>query len=466
MAAAGVILREPGGRVLFLLRGGDCDHPYTWAWPGGTIEPGETPEQAARRELKEETGYDHTGPLAPLDKRDGFVTFYGLVDDEFEPTLNDEHSDAHWTEPTDLRLIGGPEGRYMHPGVLATIEERIDGDWVSTGPAMDIACGSFVAKGKWLGAQDAGHWTESDHPRGQPGNAGQFGSGGGASGPSKTTKKNDAEGGETKSDAPASPEAAKGAEPAPTSPEGKAAQAEATAPATKKDRPPFSQEEIDSLPNKTQIRQPAKTWEELQTMGAVGREQFLEALGPVTKSLNLRTDVALPEHLTDADLEGGDNFLFVAPNKSEGRAKAKVDSDYDGDWSQLKDMIRGSITVSSMAELRTAVEAVEAAGLKLAAKPGDKFTTPTAEGYRDLNTLMQLPNGMYAELQFHLTPMIAAKNEGHDYYAIQQTLQRKNGNMEEPDDTWSERDTRKFNDMRARQRVIYGEAWEKATGGV
>lgn len=190
MAGAGVILREPSGRVLFLLRGSDCDEPHKWCWPGGTIESGETPEQAARRELREETGYDHTGALAPLDKRDGFVTFYGLVDEEFEPTLNEEHEDAHWTEPTDLRLIGGPEGRYMHPGVLATIEDKIGDDWISTGPAMDIACGSFVA-------MDKGEWAESDHPRGQPGNAGQFGSGGAGTAPSKTASEKDAEGAET-----------------------------------------------------------------------------------------------------------------------------------------------------------------------------------------------------------------------------------------------------------------------------
>lgn len=136
LKGAGVILREPGGRVLFLLRGDDCDQPNKWCWPGGTIEPGETPEAAARRELEEETGYRHEGPLAPLDQRDGFVTFYGMVDAEFEPKLNGEHEDAHWTEPTDLRLIGGPEGRYMHPGALATIQDKV-GEIESLQPAMD-----------------------------------------------------------------------------------------------------------------------------------------------------------------------------------------------------------------------------------------------------------------------------------------------------------------------------------------
>lgn len=52
LVAAGVLVRDPStGHILLQLRGDDA----TWALPGGRIEPCETLEQAAPRELLEET---------------------------------------------------------------------------------------------------------------------------------------------------------------------------------------------------------------------------------------------------------------------------------------------------------------------------------------------------------------------------------------------------------------------------
>ena len=55
-SAARVVLLDPSDRVL-LLRWVMPDTGYTWwATPGGGLDPGETHEQAALRELAEETG--------------------------------------------------------------------------------------------------------------------------------------------------------------------------------------------------------------------------------------------------------------------------------------------------------------------------------------------------------------------------------------------------------------------------
>jgi 8-oxo-dGTP pyrophosphatase MutT (NUDIX family) len=56
--AARVILIDEAGRVL-LFRGGDPFRPEAGTWwftPGGGLDDGETVEEAARREVREETG--------------------------------------------------------------------------------------------------------------------------------------------------------------------------------------------------------------------------------------------------------------------------------------------------------------------------------------------------------------------------------------------------------------------------
>jgi 8-oxo-dGTP diphosphatase len=51
---AAIIERE--GRILICRRTREQTHSLKWEFPGGKLEPGETPEQALARELEEELG--------------------------------------------------------------------------------------------------------------------------------------------------------------------------------------------------------------------------------------------------------------------------------------------------------------------------------------------------------------------------------------------------------------------------
>ncbi len=53
------IVRERD-KILVCRRRGDQPHPRKWEFPGGKIEPGETPQACLQRELHEELGIDAT----------------------------------------------------------------------------------------------------------------------------------------------------------------------------------------------------------------------------------------------------------------------------------------------------------------------------------------------------------------------------------------------------------------------
>jgi 8-oxo-dGTP pyrophosphatase MutT (NUDIX family) len=93
--AAGTVVYEPGHGVLLLWRHRFITDTWGWEIPAGRIDPGEGPEDAARRETREETGWE-PGPLWPLVR---YQPTNGLSDQVFHTFLAD--GARHVGDPTD-----------------------------------------------------------------------------------------------------------------------------------------------------------------------------------------------------------------------------------------------------------------------------------------------------------------------------------------------------------------------------
>jgi 8-oxo-dGTP pyrophosphatase MutT (NUDIX family) len=102
-------------RVLFVRHG----ERGTWEFPGGTIELGETAEDAVMREVREEIGVTPHGKVSLLmrDRLGGidYTTFIANTSAMIAPSLSDELSDWQWSDPHHP-----PEP--LHPGVRLALD--------------------------------------------------------------------------------------------------------------------------------------------------------------------------------------------------------------------------------------------------------------------------------------------------------------------------------------------------------
>ncbi|EAQ11313.1 8-oxo-dGTP diphosphatase [Maritimibacter alkaliphilus HTCC2654] len=113
-AALAVVLREE--RVLLVRRANPPDAGL-WGYPGGKVEPGETVEQAAVRELHEETGVraEAGAVLVTLEARgEGFHYALHAVACRYlsgKPCAADDVTDADWVPFPDVQAGVRPMSR-------------------------------------------------------------------------------------------------------------------------------------------------------------------------------------------------------------------------------------------------------------------------------------------------------------------------------------------------------------------
>ena len=251
----------------------------------------------------------------------------------------------------------------------------------------------------------------------------------------------------------------------------------------------FDTSEIEKLPPKA--FQPADNWADLKAKGEEGLVEFKDMLGKVAGTMGLvqgkrpqsfdnavesekakaekegraaselkEDDYMLPEHW-DSD----QGFLFMGPLKGEERASEKVRTDYDGDWSQVRDMVRATIAVPMVTQIPKVLSELKKAGIELAQKPKNNLVRPLPGGYRDLNLIVKLPNGLLAELQVHIKPMTLAKEKGHKPYETTRAIAGKYREKGVSDKTqWDPADQETHSAAMAEQEKLYGDAWAKATG--
>lgn len=151
-------------------------------------------------------------------------------------------------------------------------------------------------------------------------------------------------------------------------------------------------------------------------------------------------------------------IVQIGPLKKKKRLLEKVEAE-GADVSAALDLVRATVAVDTLGEIPVVIHQLRKMGIKFARKPKNRFSNPTALGYRDLMFNITYPNGHIGELQVNLKPMLIAKQSGHLLYEKVREIEARK-KMEGHSDLTPE-EQQIVDEANAASKALYDEAWRQ-----
>lgn len=154
-----------------------------------------------------------------------------------------------------------------------------------------------------------------------------------------------------------------------------------------------------------------------------------------------------------AEEVGSPHQPIKVPLKDRARAIEKVQADYAGDVSRLKDVLRGTVIVDSPDQARAVLESARIEYDVNSVRDTLRPDAQTPDGYRDIKFVIRI-GGAPQEVQVNLPEMLDAKEKLHRLYAERDSILRGS--------TFTPKQTARVAELDAQMRVGYDAAWAAA----
>ena len=132
--------------------------------------------------------------------------------------------------------------------------------------------------------------------------------------------------------------------------------------------------------------------------------------------------------------------------KTRESSERKLKDELGGDFTKIRDVLRGTVVGDSVEKTRDAAATFIAKQGDNVLRVKDRIVDKGPSGYRDILVNFRTPGGLVAELQFNSKAMVEAKeNAGHKLYNSMRT-----GNLA----------GKSFDELQAAARAIYEKAYQ------